>query len=273
MWSLFAALLLSHKTITGFAQKPSQPDSFLLDMSLDAVDDMYSGCKDKMDSTIRKQYLPIEKKLVQNNFTVAWREAEKFYNKMWGHKRGKRPSTSLGKEQIMSIYVYTLDKPNVYLDFNKAVRTQGPKYKSSFKYHALHYFLTVAVQKLSARRDEPARCMTVYRRVGALFSRDALNKPVRFGSFTSTSMGRYPSAARFGDSSCFEITTCLGADISIYSKLADAEREVLVPPYEVFKITQMKKRSENKRLPCQVVYVLSSTGVLSKLNCALDLMS
>ncbi|KAK7929290.1 hypothetical protein WMY93_005685 [Mugilogobius chulae] len=95
-----------------------------------AVDDMYSGCKDQMDSKVRKEYLPVEKKKVQNNFTVAWREAEKHYNKIWN-----------------------------------------------------------AIQKLTARRSQAERCMTVYRRVNAYFRRDVLNQQVRFGSFTSTSMG------------------------------------------------------------------------------------
>ncbi|XP_055014321.1 erythroblast NAD(P)(+)--arginine ADP-ribosyltransferase-like [Boleophthalmus pectinirostris] len=273
MWSVCSALLLFHTVLRGFAQKPAPPKYLTLDMALNAVDDMYSGCKDQMDSKVRKEYLPLEKNRAQNNFTVAWRLAEKNYNKIWKGKKGKRPSTSLGKEQIMSIYMYTLDEPNVYIDFNNAVRTQGQKYKSSFKYHSLHYFLTSAIQKLNARRNEAERCVTGFRRVNGYFPRDVLNKHVRFGSFTSASLGWYPSAARFGDRSCFEITTCFGADISLFSKLGEAEREVLVPPYELFKVTQIKKLSENKPLPCQFVYMLSSTGVLSRLNCALDLSS
>uniref|UniRef100_A0A8C6WU12 NAD(P)(+)--arginine ADP-ribosyltransferase n=1 Tax=Neogobius melanostomus TaxID=47308 RepID=A0A8C6WU12_9GOBI len=254
---LFVILLLQNK-LSIVLQKPPRPGYFQLDMAPDAVDDMYRGCKEEMESKVRKEYLPNEKKKVGSNFTVAWHEAEKHYNKFWKHKRGKRPSstTSLGKEQIISLYAYTLDEPNVYIDFNNAVRTQRPKYKSSFIYHALHFFLTDAIQKLNARKDKAARCLTVYRRVNSYFRRDVFNRPMRFGSFTSASMGWYQSAARFGDRSCFEINTCFGAD-----------REVLVPPYEVFKITKVKKRAERKSLPCEVVYVLRSTGVASNLNC------
>uniref|UniRef100_A0A3B3ZDR0 NAD(P)(+)--arginine ADP-ribosyltransferase n=1 Tax=Periophthalmus magnuspinnatus TaxID=409849 RepID=A0A3B3ZDR0_9GOBI len=246
--------------------EPAQPHVLALDMALDSVDDMYNGCEKQMEAKVRNKYLPLEKNKIQNNFTVAWRVAEKYYNKMW-KKRGKRPSTSLSKEQIMSIYMYTLDEPNVYIDFNNAVRTQGPVYKNSFKYHALHYFLTGAIQKLNIRRDEAERCVTVYRRVNAYFTRDCLNKLVRFGSFTSASLGSYPNPARFGDKSCFEITTCFGADVSLFSKVGRGRREVLAPPYEVFKVTRIRKRSENKRLPCEFVYTLNSTSVLSRLNC------
>uniref|UniRef100_A0AAV2LH72 NAD(P)(+)--arginine ADP-ribosyltransferase n=1 Tax=Knipowitschia caucasica TaxID=637954 RepID=A0AAV2LH72_KNICA len=241
----------------------------MLDMAVDSVDDMYSGCTDRMDAIVKKQYLPMEKNKMTTNFTLAWSAAEKYYNKLWRRKNGKKPSTSLSKEQIMSIYAYTLDTPNVYMDFNNAVRTQGPKYKTSFQYHSLHYFLTGAIQKLNARRSKAERCVRVHRRVNAYFRRDVVNRPVRFGSFSSSSMGWFPSAARFGDRSCFEINTCFGADVSLFSKLGEAEREVLVPPYEVFKVTAVEKRSEKKNLPCEFVYKLSSIGVVSNLNCAL----
>ncbi|XP_060882733.1 ecto-ADP-ribosyltransferase 5-like [Labrus mixtus] len=162
---------------------------------------------------------------------------KKYYNKKWRRSKGKQPSTSLGKERIMAIYVYSLDKPKVYLDFNKAVQSQKSEYKTTFRYHALHFVLT---------------------------------KAIRFDSFTSASMGWYPSSERFGDESCFEIVLCHGADVSLFSKLGEAEREALIPPYEVFKVTSVKRRSEQKNLPCEVVYKLKSTRkTLSSLNCAL----
>ncbi|KAM9363650.1 ecto-ADP-ribosyltransferase 5-like [Symphorus nematophorus] len=239
-----------------------------LDLAPNAVDDMYAGCKDKMKYKVKMEYLANEKNK-DKNFTLAWGEAEKYYNKKWRHK-GKRPSTSLGKEQIMAIYVYTLDKPKIYLDFNNAVRTQKTEYKTTFRYHTLHFFLTDALQNLSARKPVAEKCLTGYRRVGSYFSQDVLNKQIRFGSFTSSSMGWYPSAQRFGDKSCFEIITCSGADVSLYSRLGEAEREALIPPYEVFKVTKIERRSEQKSLPCEVVYKVKSTGqTLSNVNCVL----
>ncbi|XP_029290138.1 NAD(P)(+)--arginine ADP-ribosyltransferase 1-like [Cottoperca gobio] len=239
-----------------------------LDLASNAVDDMYTGCKDKMAYRVKKEYL-INEKNKDKNFTLAWTEAEKYFNKKWKGK-GKRPSTSLGKEQIMAIYVYTLDKPNLYLDFNDAVRTQKSKYKTTFRYHTLHFFLTDALQTLNARKPKGERCLTGYRRVNTYFSQDVLNKEIRFGSFTSSSMGWYTSAERFGDKSCFEIITCSGADVSLFSKLGESEREALIPPYEVFKVTKIERRSVQKSLPCQVVYKLKSVRKnISNLNCAL----
>ncbi|XP_034544406.1 NAD(P)(+)--arginine ADP-ribosyltransferase 1-like isoform X2 [Notolabrus celidotus] len=243
-----------------------------LDMAPNAVDDMYDGCKDKMENRVKKEYL-LNERNKDKNFTLAWSEAEKYYNKKWKRHKGRRPSSSsLGKEQVMAIYAYSLDKPQVYLEFNDAVRTQKSEYKTTFRYHSLHYFLTDALQTLNARKPAEDRCLTGYRRVNGYFRQDVLNKPVRFGSFTSSSMGWYPSSQRFGDKSCFEVVTCFGADVSLYSKLGEAEREALIPPYEVFKVTRVERRSEQKSLPCEVVYRLKSMGkTLSNLNCALFL--
>ncbi|XP_074553415.1 NAD(P)(+)--arginine ADP-ribosyltransferase 1-like isoform X2 [Halichoeres trimaculatus] len=240
-------------------------------MAPNAVDDMYSGCKDKMEYRVKKEHLLNERNR-DKNFTLAWSEAEKYYNKKWKRHKGKRPSSSssLGKEQVMALYVYSLDKPRVYLSFNNAVRTQKSEYKTTFRYHSLHFFLTDALQTLSARKPGDERCVKGYRRANSYFSQDVLNKAVRFGSFTSSSMGWYPSSGRFGNKSCFEIITCFGADVSLYSKLGESEREVLIPPYEVFKVTKVERRSEQKSLPCEVVYRLKSMGKpLSTLNCAL----
>ncbi|KAF7650010.1 hypothetical protein LDENG_00132880 [Lucifuga dentata] len=171
----------------------------------------------------------------------------------------------------MAIYVYTLDKPNIYLDFNNAVRTHKSNYQTTFRYHSLHFFLTGSLQTLNAHKPATERCQTVYRRTNIYVSQEnVLDKEIRFGSFTSSSLGWYPKAYRYGDKSCFEIYTCFGADISLYSKFGEAEREVLIPPYEVFTVTMVERRSEQKSLPCEVVYTLYSTGkTLSSLNCAL----
>ncbi|CAJ1052708.1 NAD(P)(+)--arginine ADP-ribosyltransferase 1-like isoform X2 [Xyrichtys novacula] len=274
MMAAWATLLMTFGATIGFLKISAAQGLNVevpLDMAPNAVDDMYHGCKDKMEYRVKKEYL-INERNKDKNFTLAWSEAEKYYNKKWKRHKGKRPSSSLGKEQIMAIYVYSLNKPKIYLDFNDAVRTQKSKYKTTFRYHSMHFFLTDALQTLNARKPEDERCVTGYRRVNSYFSQDVLNKAVRFGSFTSSSMGWYPSSDRFGDKSCFEIVTCFGADVSLYSKLGEAEREALIPPYEVFKVTRVERRVDQKSLPCEVVYKLKSMGkTLSSLNCALFL--
>ncbi|KAM4750120.1 erythroblast NAD(P)(+)--arginine ADP-ribosyltransferase-like [Anableps anableps] len=239
-----------------------------LDMAPNSVDDMYEGCENKMVTKVKTEFLVNEKK-TNKNFTLAWNEAEKQYNKKWKPKPGKKRSRTLEKEQNMAIYAYTLDKPEIYAEFNNAVRTQKDQYKGTFQYHSLHFFLTGALKALNFRKLKTERCLTGYRRVNKKFKLGILDKQIRFSAFTSSSMGEYPSNEKFGYETCFEIYTCLGADISLYSKFGESEREVLIPPYEIFKVTEIKERSKDKNLPCEVVLKLKSTGnTLSNLNCA-----
>ncbi|XP_061588334.1 erythroblast NAD(P)(+)--arginine ADP-ribosyltransferase-like [Cololabis saira] len=236
-------------------------------MAPNSVDDMYAGCKDKMEQKVKTEFL-LNERNKNKNYSLAWNEAEKYYNKKWNRKHGKKQFGTLGKEQIMAIYMYTLDKPAIYAEFNEAVRTQRSQYKSTFGYHTLHFFLSSALQALNSLKPQAQRCITGFRRVNKYFSQDVLNKEVRFGSFTSSSMGWYPRPDKFGDKTCYEIYTCFGADISLYSKLGESEREVLIPPYEVFKVTKLERQSEKKNLKCDFVYKVKSTRTLSNSNCA-----
>uniref|UniRef100_A0A3B5M8H6 NAD(P)(+)--arginine ADP-ribosyltransferase n=1 Tax=Xiphophorus couchianus TaxID=32473 RepID=A0A3B5M8H6_9TELE len=215
-------------------------------MAENSVDDMYEGCENKMATKVMTELLAREKKMTKN-FRLAWDEP------------GMKKSQVLEKEQNMAVYAYTLDKPEIFTEFNNALRTQRAQYTSTFQYHSLHFFLTGALRALN--------CVKTYRRTNCKFETD-INREIRFGGFTSSSEGGYPSP-HFGDQSCFEITTCFGARISKFS-MFESENEVLIPPYEVFKVTDIQKRSGKNFLPCQVVYKLKSTNnPRSSLNCAL----
>ncbi|MEQ2176349.1 hypothetical protein GOODEAATRI_027066 [Goodea atripinnis] len=234
--------------------------SFPLDMAPNSVDDMYNGCEDQMNKIVT---LLLNR---ENNgqFREAWLQAEQYYNMNWAN------TNILKKEEIMALYSYTLEDPPLYNEFNKAVRTQNRQYKTNqFKFHALHFLLTMALRSLKSKAKE---CITTYRRTKSKFKTD-VNKEIRFGAFTSSSVGSYPSTT-FGKESCFEISTCFGAEISRFSRF-ESENEVLIPPYEVFKITDIKKRSlKNWKLPCKVVYKLNSTrNPHSNLNCAFPTIS
>ncbi|XP_078027296.1 erythroblast NAD(P)(+)--arginine ADP-ribosyltransferase-like [Epinephelus lanceolatus] len=242
-------------------------DILKLDMAPNSVDDMYQGCKREMYQNL--QELLANEKNKNPTFKGAWESSEQRYNNKF-----KKSKPALGKDRIVAIYYYTFGGDNAYLDFNNAVRTQGPQYKTTFGYHALHFLLTDAIQTLKERRLSNLApgddgCVTGYRRVDKTFDQ-VVNTQLRFGSFTSSSMGQYSKKVeRFGDKTCFEIYTCFGVDISMYSKFEN-EGEVLIPPYEVFKVVGVKKRSQYKDLPCEVEYKLRSTKTfVSNLNCAL----
>uniref|UniRef100_A0A8C7Y2V2 NAD(P)(+)--arginine ADP-ribosyltransferase n=1 Tax=Oryzias sinensis TaxID=183150 RepID=A0A8C7Y2V2_9TELE len=160
-----------------------------------------------------------------------------------------KKSNNLNKFELMAVAAYTQATP--------AVREQGPQYETTFNYHFLHFFLTSVIRKLHRKN-----CYTAYRRTDVSFTQDVLNKNMRFGHFASSSLNPLESQFSkkvFGEKSCFVIETCFGADISPYSKFGEAEGEILIPPYEVFKITNIETRAKKKKLPCEVVYTVKST--------------
>ncbi|XP_061588381.1 ecto-ADP-ribosyltransferase 5-like [Cololabis saira] len=233
-----------------------------LDKAPNSVDDMYYGCKEKMLQKVKKEFLPEEKNKVEN-FRKAWNEANKYYDDRRNSYTGKDCSSSLSKEQIMALHAYTRDE--VYSEFNKAVRTDKDKYKTTFMYHTLHFFLTDAIQVLKSC-PESQKCFTTYRGVRSIMENNV--KEFRFGSFASSSMDK-SIALEYGNKTCFEIYTCFGADITQYSD-KEREKEVLIPPYEVFEVVKLEKQSENKNLPCDYFYTVKSTEkTQSDLNCAL----
>uniref|UniRef100_A0A8C9YUG3 NAD(P)(+)--arginine ADP-ribosyltransferase n=1 Tax=Sander lucioperca TaxID=283035 RepID=A0A8C9YUG3_SANLU len=232
--------LLCFNAKTGRSGAVAGKDSVLpLDMAQNSVDDMYNGCQQAMKEKVKKEYLQNEK------------EADKAFRDIWDksvsdvHIPFWRWFTEvLKKKQIVAVRTYTDD--SVFRDFNDAVQTQGPQYKTTFRYHALHFLLTTAIQ------------------INEYFSQDVENKEIRFGRFTSASQGGYADKM-FGEKSCFEIFTCMGADISRYSKYLN-EAEVLIPPYEVFKVVKIERPTTKS--PCEVVYKVKSTeNYVSKLNC------
>uniref|UniRef100_A0A3B3BQK3 NAD(P)(+)--arginine ADP-ribosyltransferase n=1 Tax=Oryzias melastigma TaxID=30732 RepID=A0A3B3BQK3_ORYME len=206
-----------------------------LDMAINSVDDMYD------------EFLENEKN-TNEKFRDAWNEAEMYYNGKWKDNAPK----PLERDELVAIYVYTQALTNIYYELNKAVQNQGRKYQTSFNYHSLHYFLTRAIQKLAAKKTG-RKCHTSYRRTKVSFRQDVLNKRIRFGRFTSSSLHPLKSkeginlGKTFGQKSCFVIETCYGADISPYSWVKidsgkDTEAEILIPPYEEFKVTKIERR-------------------------------
>ncbi|XP_033970435.1 erythroblast NAD(P)(+)--arginine ADP-ribosyltransferase-like [Trematomus bernacchii] len=223
-----------------------------LTMVKDSVDDMYLGCNDKMMTKVKDKFLKEEKAV--NNFGEHWSVGESCAKDTFG----KRKDKALTRDHIIAICVYTNN--GVYEDFNTAVRTEGRIYPRpfNFKFRSLHYLLTSAIQILN--NNSP--CHTTFRRTRVLFTGE-VDEIIRFGSFASTSFSS--ELTNFGFKTCFKIKTCLGASVKKYSAIP-TEDEVLIPPYETFKITEKGQRVEGLE-DCEVVFVLESAGVMSSLNC------
>ncbi|XP_030650022.1 ecto-ADP-ribosyltransferase 5-like [Chanos chanos] len=223
----------------------------VLDMAIGSVDDSFEGCAEKMSDRVSSKYLDKEKNSSEN-ISKAWKDAEKYR---------KAPGDGLNILNSVAIHLYTEVSHKMYLELNEAVGAGRDAYKNeTFKLYSFYFLLTDAIKRLKRTQRD---CVTVYRRTKRKYTTEnVLHQTVRFGRFTSSSLN-YALTTSFGSESCFEIYTCFGADISHYSAL-EHEKEVLIPPYEIFNVTGISKDQSW----CTVVFRLESVGCRSDLNCA-----
>ncbi|XP_074486769.1 erythroblast NAD(P)(+)--arginine ADP-ribosyltransferase-like isoform X4 [Sebastes fasciatus] len=261
---VFAALCLllcwtmpaGSRKISFIINLPKANPSFQMSMVKDAVDDMYSDCKYKMMKRVKNKYF---KKENTGTFAKVWKNALPCADDR--RKRRYKEDEALTMDHMQAICVYTSGLGSFYETFNAAVRTNRTVYGTSFPFHSLHFWLTSAVQILNNNK----RCRTSYRRSKAEFTGD-VNQIIRFGFFASSS--NKTKLNHFGDKTCFKIKTCSGAYLKHYPRLRDVEQEVLIPPYEMFNITEkIKDKSVEGLEDCEVVYILESAGVQSNVNC------
>ncbi|XP_072533217.1 NAD(P)(+)--arginine ADP-ribosyltransferase 2-like [Salminus brasiliensis] len=247
--SALSVLLLLTASLTG---RKSSGQIFPLDMAYNSVDDRFDGCKKDMYQLVATKYTEHEKQHTPG-FSTAWTNALQSCTK-----------GGLNVNQSAAIYLYTQDysfNPQCsYKQFNKACQEGKAAYlKGDFQFYTLYYFLTEAVQALKQRK-----CVTVYRRTKSTYNLVVPKQRIRFGSFASSSLTK--NLFNYGKVSCFRIKTCFGAKLGKYSALQH-EEEVLIPPYEVFLITDINKKDLARDMKCKVVYDLKSDGTKSALNC------
>ncbi|KAK2859264.1 hypothetical protein Q5P01_003884 [Channa striata] len=227
------------------------PEPIELNMADETVDDMFNGCAEEM-----------EKKISQKTFKQDdWKEVKKGWSGPCSEREHKTED-NLHKNHKRAICTYT---SYFYATINTAVRSGKNIYGSTFKYHEFYYWLTTAIQTLKKQQQN---CHTAYRRDTNEFTGER-DQVFRFGSFTSSSFRT--NKTNFGSKTCFKIETCLGAYLKDYPEFKESEQEVLIPPYEKFRIVDVKvgmgklKEMED----CLTTYILKSEGAHSNVNCRL----
>lgn len=225
-------------------------------MVKEAVDDMFDGCVDEMEKKIESYF---EKEIKDKTFKITWSSAATCANRSIDEDQEDKDLTNNHRRAICA---YTSYFSKI---INPAVRQGKNVYGSTFKYHAFYYWLTRAIQIL---KEKQTTCHTVYRRTNDQYDGD-VNQIMRFGYFASSSFRTNKTS--FGSRTCFKITTCLGAYLKSYPTFKDREQEVLIPPYETFKITEIKRGfGKLKEMEdCQVTFILEHEAHKSNVNCRL----
>ncbi|XP_065810578.1 ecto-ADP-ribosyltransferase 4-like [Labrus bergylta] len=251
------ALLLYHHPflLLRWCQKPGEETKTAilpLDMATESIDDMFDGCRSEAASMI--DLFGVFEWRFNRNFSYAWAVAE---------RNAKKPAhRQLKDDHAVALHMYTQVK-FIQQEFNKAVQTGKHEYNTyGFRFHYLYFYLTDAVKVL---RQNSTSCRTTYHRTKTHFNHNVINTNMRFGAFTWASLSKQTFPFN-GNVSCFEINSCFGADITYYSA-SEQMGQVLIPPYEVFQITNV--RTDDPW--CTVVYKLQSTKTQrNDLNCKLS---
>ncbi|NXM47504.1 NAR1 ribosyltransferase, partial [Gymnorhina tibicen] len=173
-------------------------------------------------------------------------------------KKGSSWSPLSSPAQAIALMAYTMHE--LYEEFNEAVRKAGrsrQEYRDNFHFKALHFLLTQALARL--RVSQGQKCHNVSRGVRDIQFRAKPGDTVRFGQFASTSLSE-GTAQLFGTATVFQVYTCHGADIRNFSSYPKQE-EVLIPPFETFKVTSVTSDGKSPRI------WLRSVGTRSTYNC------
>ncbi|KAM6941707.1 ecto-ADP-ribosyltransferase 4-like [Lycodopsis pacificus] len=204
----------------------------------DGVDD---DCGSKATAVTDKAIM--QKWDTHTNFSQAWSDAE--------HKAREPAHKYMEKHHSMAIYMYTnsMLQP-VEQDLEEST---GKRQKDTFEPRSLYLPLSEAVQIL---KHSQVTCLRTYYRTETLLNLNISEELIRFSTFVLGSDGQ-----SFGrDASCFQVFTCFGADVTYYSALK-LNSQVLIPPYEVFKVTETETDTQR----CKVISTLKSN-----LNCVYD---
>nr|XP_045002214.1 ecto-ADP-ribosyltransferase 5 isoform X2 [Jaculus jaculus] len=236
-----------------------------LSLAPDTFDDAYVGCSEEMEE---KAGLLLKEEMARHALLwESWGAAQE----AWEHRRHKLTLPPGFKAQHgIAIMVYTNSSNTLYSELNQAVRTGGGSrelYMKRFPFKALHFYLTRALQLLRGTSGcsgvpsgEPGE--VVFRGVGGLrFEPKRLGDFVRLGQFASSSVDE-AVAHVFGNATFFSLRTCFGAFIQALSVFPE-EREVLIPPHEVFMVTGFSQDGAQS-----LVTLSSYNRTCSHFNCA-----
>ncbi|XP_073183453.1 ecto-ADP-ribosyltransferase 4 isoform X2 [Lepidochelys kempii] len=257
---LLSFLLLLIFSLLRLTRGEKAVSHILMDMAPDSFDDQYQGCCEQvMEELDRGDYF--QKELGNNkNYSSIWEKAKLVWS--------KKPMALLREMQenhAVALMAYTMNT-SLHSDLNWAVSRAGRSpehYRNSFPFKYLHFYLTTAIQLVRRWKSgiTGKKCYQVHRGVKGLYFEAELGTKVRFGRFTSTSLLR-KEAQRFGNETIFTMTTCLGAVVEHFSHYF-YEREVLIPPYEIFQVRNFSRTPSGNHL------YLFSVGNYSQYNCQL----
>lgn len=223
-----------------------------------AVDDRYTGCRDKAFEKFIKGGLLKEELKLNADLSEAWSSPEACFK--------QNPKTS--KDHLAALI--TLDsedesaKSSFLTSFNKAVKTLGEDakmYEDQFQFKSLHFLLMDSMREL-----QPKDCKTVYADLEDRYVASKGSK-MRLGRFLKAyfSFSDLKKLSDLNDHFILNITSCFFAKMGV--DICSKEDAVLLSPAEVFTVEDLTKVNlEDEDTEYQVM-TLKHAQLFSNHNC------
>uniref|UniRef100_A0A8C3QN93 NAD(P)(+)--arginine ADP-ribosyltransferase n=1 Tax=Cyanoderma ruficeps TaxID=181631 RepID=A0A8C3QN93_9PASS len=251
LWPLFSMAPLAHTlALLAMAVATVAIEVVPLDMAWNSFDDQYLECSENLPEILVELHASDFCK--NDEFVRNWAKAMA----QWQKRRSI--SYPLTEDQAIALMAYTMKDMKLSKQFNDAVREAGSsswEYWNKFHFKSLHFLLTRALQKLRRPND----CKDLFLGVNRVQYKVEKDDEVRFGQFMLGSQSE-KVAKRFGKDTMFKVHTCHGVNIQRFSMYPE-EVEMLIPPFETFKVTGVSKEGNTMRVE------LHSTGNSSNYNC------
>ncbi|KAM4749984.1 uncharacterized protein FYW61_016080 [Anableps anableps] len=204
-------------------------------LTSDLNDKNFAGCRTKV-SVVNDESMKQKWDTCSANFSKTWNKSE---------QNLKEPAEKY-MEKTTNVVLKQGNK-----NVEPAERT--PKQRHTFEPASLYSSLSEAIQIL---KQNQVICLSTNYRTETVLELNISTGQARFSTFILGS-----DEWNFDRNVlCFEIYSCFGANITKYS-VFKGNNQVLIPPYEVFTVTDIQKQSNL----CKVTYKLRSN-----LNCVYD---
>ncbi|XP_030643709.1 ecto-ADP-ribosyltransferase 5-like [Chanos chanos] len=226
-------------------------------MSLAAVDDMYTECRDEMLKTVIEKNGLLEKEIKENKeFREQWSSIKRECNTAIP---GVKP------EHILALRTFGEARDNFRDIFNEFVETKGVNesiYTNKFPFKSLHFLLMDAL-----RLYNTSNCSTVFYGAEKKYSADK-GDMVRLGRFLSVNRERTDAVNKCDEGgSLFIITSCSSIDLEKHACMTE-EAELFLSPTEVFRVEEVKSTPGDNEA-CDNEIILTHEGFQSNHDCYL----
>lgn len=256
MWDMRKLLLAGFIGIV-FSSKLSAGAANVLDMTPDAVDDLYTGCREQAMKTFIESGLLTKELDLDEGFKKAWTDNVNCSKLIHGGvKEHTTALSAIGNDE------------NFRKTFNDAVKTLGVNesiYESSFHFKSLHFLLMDAIKLVQNQNTK--QCRTLYFLTEDKYTAQVGSK-VRLGGFTIVTES-YSELQKFEDFDghfLFNVTSCFFLNLDGSACIKDSDM-VLISPAEEFTVKNVAKVNDQVNEAIYTVIILEQPEMKSSHNC------